>query len=200
MKRFLACIIRACVPQHLRSFIQWIEHEFGIILEVREKEVRLQLEREMKEERIPSTQNHYLFDNLAKERNKRLMKKLQQVAVKDAYGVEQVTAKAMEAVLMKGQNKSMEESALEEMEMALNAYGKVAAKRVIDNIPKLIDDLLLDGMAGPISEKMNAMTDKDLAGPIRSTAEATDRRRKLEADVEKFDKAIKTYQDILMGY
>lgn len=87
---------------------------------------------QLNSEMHPFTANHYLYENIKKMRNQRLLHKLTNAA-KDG----KVDLKVIEAVLLQTTNKSMSTHKVEELEIVLDSYGKVASKRIIDEIAKL---------------------------------------------------------------
>ncbi|KAG7352654.1 dynamin family protein [Nitzschia inconspicua] len=89
---------------------------------------------------FPYTQDHYLQENLAKLKHEQIIRQLTM-----ALGLngEHMTSKMpkdeikaiLEAIAKQNQEKSMDEHMVEDMQHALEAYGKVAMKRFIDGIP-----------------------------------------------------------------
>jgi hypothetical protein len=104
--------------------------------ELAKEEVAKFIDRELK----PYTQDHYLFENLAKRSNEWLRTELK-VALGLPGPSRDINSSAVlnivEAVFDKNQRKSIDTHMAEQMEHALDAYGKVALKRFIDVIPQI---------------------------------------------------------------
>jgi hypothetical protein len=98
-------------------------------------------------EQVPYTQNHNLYKNISKLWLKRLMDELLQMLGKhDAKGAEVdrllVVVATVHSVFKRNQAKPMDNHMAEEMEDALDGYGKVALKRFIDNVPMICIEVM----------------------------------------------------------
>jgi len=124
----------------------------------------------------PYTQNHYLYDNINKKRNdplkNRLLKMIQGTPVTAPTGhVLTATVAVASAVNLinamfdANSRKSMDDHVTEEMEIVLDSYGKVCAKRIIDQVPMNVMNfnrqVLLE-----LEKVMSSFTDSQLAALI----------------------------------
>jgi interferon-induced GTP-binding protein Mx1 len=82
----------------------------------------------------PFTVNHYLFENISKMRSQRVRAKLLNMVDGKTTGIKAIVAAAFDSV----ERMSMEDHISYEMQVTLDAYGKLAAKRVMDVIPMII--------------------------------------------------------------
>jgi len=123
----------------------------------------------------PYTLNHYLFDILLKMRNEPIIKSLKGIAQGDS-----VSLKAVLAILKSHGigNASNEDKEALDMEMAINAYLKVAKKRLTDEIPLLINQHLVTPFLAEISDKLN-LSDERLSEILAESPHAVDKRRLL---------------------
>jgi hypothetical protein len=116
----------------------------------------------------PYTQNNYLIENISKLRSKRLMDEV--LAMVGGYGTIETAAvqTIIRNVFERNQARSMDDHMAEEMQHALNAYGKVAMKRFMDTIPMICVDVLQsfpDRINDALSETMDTEIDRLVAAP-----------------------------------
>eukprot|EP01038_Epipyxis_sp_PR26KG_P016092 gene16092-21861_t len=98
---------------------------------------------------FPYTQNDSLFEEISKRRNQETKLKLKQ-SMKNlsnkSTGAFSTTTAAMEtlvdAIFSKNEAKSCDQHIAEELTFTLDAYGKVASKRIIDELPMLVREML----------------------------------------------------------
>ena len=83
--------------------------------------------------------------------------------------------------------------------MALGAYGKVAFKRAIDNVPIIVDRQLLDTLHDDIMRKTYSISDEDLKEMLRADDDTLRRRRDLGEAISKYDGVTKAFHRILTG-
>jgi len=151
-----------------------------------EREVDLSMES------FPYTQNHYLFDSITKMRNVRLKNRILKMVEGKTSGIEAIIESAFSNV----EKMSMEEHVAQEMQIVLNAYGKVAAKRVIDNVPMIIQKrsrTLREEL-----EKALQVTDEELSGLMVEDERTVRRVAADTAEKEKLDLAIKKLEELRM--
>ena len=82
----------------------------------------------LQREKTPFTLNHYLFDNIAKLRNRRLKNRLMRMVKGKTEGIEGIVQAVFDSV----EKMSLEDCIAHEMQIVRDAYGKVAAKRVME--------------------------------------------------------------------
>jgi len=98
------------------------------------------IEEFVEKERNPYTQNHYLHENLAKQRFDPLFQALETALGLEDKNLEQEMSKSsirstLRAIRDQNQRKSVEEHMVDDMQNMLVAYAKVALKRFVDGIP-----------------------------------------------------------------
>ena len=162
-------------------------------------EVREEVERFVQRERSPYTQDHYVFENVAKLRNQELQEQLL-VALNPVSGEFSDVDALMNAASLKtivssiferNQRKSVEEHMSEDMEHALNAYGKVAMKRFIDVVPMHAWEIYRgfpDLLKQSLSEK--DLDDRQLERLIQDGQDFLLRRSRLEATKRELDEGV----------
>jgi len=85
----------------------------------------------------PFTQNHYLFENIQKQRNQALQMKLTMM-LENNKGDSAATVAIVKAAFDETSKMDMNDHEASEMQIFLDSYGKVAAKRIIDEVPMLL--------------------------------------------------------------
>ena len=85
----------------------------------------------------PFTQNHYLFENIQKQRNQALQMKLIMM-LENNKGDSAATVAIVKAAFDETSKMNMDDHVASEMQIFLDSYGKVAAKRMIDEVPMLL--------------------------------------------------------------
>jgi len=85
----------------------------------------------------PYTQNHYLFENIQKKRNQALQMKLIMM-LENNKGDSAATVAIVKAAFNETSKMSMDDHVASEMQIFLDSYGKVAAKRIIDEVSMLL--------------------------------------------------------------
>jgi len=167
-------------------FLQRVESVVDTVFDDAELEVDLSAEI------VPYSQNHYLFETIIKMRNKRLRSKIMKMVADKTSDIEKV----IDAAFSNEDKLSMEDHIAQEMQIVLSAYGKVAAKRVIDNVPMVIQKRTRSLL--PALDKALQVTDEDLA---RFMVEDDRTVRKVKQDTEekkKLDIAIKKLEELRM--
>ncbi|CAJ1946622.1 unnamed protein product [Cylindrotheca closterium] len=109
------------------------------------KESKVQVSQFIDREQVPYSQNHYLFENLSNLRSQRLMKELLSLigtGGQDKTMEKGAVVSAVNLVFERNQARSMDDHMAEEMQHALNAYGKVAEKRFIDTVPMICIEVM----------------------------------------------------------
>jgi hypothetical protein len=114
-------------------------------------------------EMYPFTQDHFLFEIIAKKRNMRLKAELE----RRLLPVDKVimTYDAIKAILdgtfNRNQGLSIDDHMAEEMEVMSEAFGKVCFKRVTDKTP-MIWQKIFRSMSQEISDGLQGITDVEL--------------------------------------
>ena len=125
---------------NLRNFLKRTSTE---VVEELKEESRKKIVDFVDRETIPYTQNHYLYENISKLRSKKLQDEMIAMIGNDQGLIDKsAVIKIVQNVFERNQGRSMDDHMAEEMQNALNAYGKVALKRFIDNIPMICIEVM----------------------------------------------------------
>ena len=162
------------------------------------RETRSRIEEFVEREKVPYTQNHYLFENVCKLRSQRLM---DEVISSLPTGTDNVTVNpaSLEAtvknVSTRNQERSNDEHMAEEMQYALSGYGKVAFKRFIDNVPMMCIEIMQK-----FPERMNNIlsktTDEEIERIVVNPPNVISRRNTLKRKVDTLEKGIVALRDL----
>jgi hypothetical protein len=125
--------------QHFLGLHDVLHRHMKDVIEQIAIKARDQVMQFIEKERVPYTQDHYLQEILAKLKFEQVFKQLE-VAL-GLHGdlqtdMTRTSIKTIvDAIAKQNQEKSMDDHMAEDMQHALDAYGKVAMKRFIDGIP-----------------------------------------------------------------
>ncbi len=122
----------------------------------------------------PYTQNHYLFETISKKRLTKLTLTLNRLA--DSQN--KLDLNDVLGLLHANEKLSCEDHVAREMELILCAYGKVAAKRVIDQIPMTIERECIQSLLKEIEGNFKR-TDAQLSVLLRESTVHVANRKKL---------------------
>ena len=173
-------------PAFKRFFLLRVEQVVDEIFENCEREVDLSAEV------VPYSQNHYLFETILKMRNKRLRSKIMKMVAGKTAGVESI----IDAAFSNEDKLSMEDHIAQEMQIVLSAYGKVAAKRVIDNVPMIIQKRTR-ALQSALDNALQ-VTDEELKSLIVEDERTVKKVKQDTAEKEKLDIAIKKLEKLHM--
>eukprot|EP00980_Cylindrotheca_fusiformis_P005433 scaffold1157_cov122-Cylindrotheca_fusiformis.AAC.25 len=148
-------------------------------------------------ERKPYTQNHYLFENLAKLQSKRLMDELITMLGSDEEGNMERSAviSIVKNVFERNQGSSMDDHMAEAMQHALNAYGKVTLKRFIDVIPMICIEVMQD-FPGRINDILSSVLDEEIEKLIVAPPEKVRAMKEYDRKIETLDKSIAAIKEL----
>jgi interferon-induced GTP-binding protein Mx1 len=141
-----------------------------------------------REKNIPYTQNHYLVENISKYRFKKvrdaIADKVHAYPSGDDGRIEKSkTVELVKSVFARHEMLSLDTHVAEEMQHALNAYGKVAMKRFIDVVPMICMDILSD-FPKRFEEALLDVQDCDLERLVRLSSESMTKYKNLKKEVE----------------
>eukprot|EP01041_Mallomonas_annulata_P004805 gene4805-9581_t len=177
------------------EFNRWIQDATEKLFATMKKQTLSYLNFSLEGEFHPFTNNHYLFEIINKARNKPLRDVIEEIPVDDK-GL--IPLAAVKAVLDHNERMSCDEHVLREMEITLDAYGKVAAKCVIDLFPKQIDTHLLDPLEHAVHQSLRR-ADGELKVLLAENRQITKKRKELIQAIEamkKTEEAFKTFLNI----
>lgn len=150
----------------------------------------------IRREKVPYTQNHYLNENLSRLRSKRLEEGLRGAlsGTDDLIHRSTVNA-AITSVFQRNQKMSVDEHMADDMQNALDAYGKVALKRFIDVVPMTCGDVLLD-----FPDKFNAclllVSDNELEKLISLPPDVVTKRVNLKRKLDDLNEGLKVFNEL----
>jgi len=143
----------------------------------------------------PYTQNHYLFEIINKKRNEKLRRSIVRSFSPDTtyHGANMIAV--VDAAFSKNAKKSMLQHVAEEMQIVLDAYGKVADKRIIDDVPmaaqRMTRTILLK-----IETRLMDVTDDTLKRIMRDQPKFEEEQRRAVEKVGKMDRAHKAVRKL----
>lgn len=165
------------LPQ-LRNFL--LSESSNIVEDLKEK-AREKVLALVERNQAPYTQNHYLFENISKLRSKRLKDELMAMLGSTEGDIDKSAVVSMlNNVFERNQSRSMDEHMAEEMQHALNAYGKVALKRFIDEIP-----MICIGVMQEFSKRVNEVLSGVMDDEIDQLVVAPPAKMRLMKDLER---------------
>ena len=174
------------------------------------EQVKQKVQDFIKREKVPYTQNHYLFENVCKLRSRRLMDEVlssvdgmlgdseSRVSFKSSSNSSsgpRVTLdpsslmSSIRNTFERNQKRSVEDHMVEEMQNALNSYGKVALKRFIDNVPMLCIEIM-QKFADEMNNVLSELTDEELNRIVVAPSGVVDRRNKLKRKSDALEQGI----------
>ena len=168
------------------------------------EQVKQKVQDFIKREKVPYTQNHYLFENVCKLRSQRLMDEVLSSVdgmLDDGESRPRVTlnpSRLMSSIrntFERNQKRSVEDHMVEEMQNALNSYGKVALKRFIDNVPMLCIEIM-QKFADEMNNVLSELTDEELNRIVIAPSGVIDRRNKLKRKSDALEQGILALCDL----
>ena len=84
----------------------------------------------------------------------------------------------------------MDDHMLEEMQHALNAYGKVALKHFIDSIPSICMKIMMQSFATRINDALGETTDAEIDRLVAAPADCVRAMEEYERKMKVLDKGI----------
>ena len=117
--------------------LAFVNDEISSKLNLKFHGTKADLEKLLSMNQSPYTQNHYLFENIQKQRNQALQTKLIMM-LENNQGDSAATVAIVKAAFNETSKMGMDDYVADEMQIFLDSYGKVAAKRIIDEVPMLL--------------------------------------------------------------
>jgi GTPase SAR1 family protein len=179
-----------CEIESLPQFRQFLLLKSSEIVENLKEEALVNVVKLVARERTPYTQNHYLFENLSKLRSQRLMEEVMaMIGTGDGEIDKSTVASVVKNVFERNQAKSMDDHMAEEMQHALNAYGKVALKRFIDSIP-MICIAVMQEFPKRINDVLSNVLDDDIDRLVVAPPEKMRTMKEYDRKIETLDNGI----------
>lgn len=160
----------------------------------------LEIRQHLDLEKTAYTQDHYLFETIAKKRTQRLKAELMQSLVTDQPTVATATIKAIiDGVFDRNQRMSIDDHMAEEMEIMLEAYGKVAFKRIIDKTPQIILKMTR-GICEAAERSLQGITDDHVEMVMAEEADHVTRYAATKKQFDEMNKAISIFKEIQLPW
>eukprot|EP00240_Pyramimonas_obovata_P003444 CAMPEP_0118928644 /NCGR_PEP_ID=MMETSP1169-20130426/5850_1 /TAXON_ID=36882 /ORGANISM="Pyramimonas obovata, Strain CCMP722" /LENGTH=812 /DNA_ID=CAMNT_0006870673 /DNA_START=258 /DNA_END=2696 /DNA_ORIENTATION=+ len=165
------------------------------------KQIEAYLQREADE---PYTQNHYLFENIAKKRNQalkqRLLKQLRGFKTNAQDGTPATVSvdnvcELVEGAFTQNERMSCEEHVAMEMQTILQAYGKVASKRAIDEVPMMVQNMRREVVAS-LQGRLQQTTDLQLREMMFDPSDFTARHARASKKLEDMEIVKAVFRDL----
>jgi hypothetical protein len=184
---FVRWIINEIVPESLPNLRHFFLKQLTSIMKISTEDGRRECQNLLLKEEEPYTQNHYLSENFMKER----MSDVKRLLYSDLDAATIVDR--MKNFVSHTQKISNDEFAAREMQTALSAYGKVAAKRVIDSVPMAIENQIAGQLAEQTRlENIDTMSNnEELLSLMSEPQDIANERKKWEEQKGKMTMAIK---------
>lgn len=162
------------------------------------KEARQRMEEFVTREKVPYTQNHYIFENLFKVQSQRLMDEVLSAlpAGEEDVEVDPATlAAAVTNIFKRNQERSVDNHMAEEMQHALNSYGKVAIKRFIDSVPMICIEIM-QNFPDPMNAALLDVTDIDIERIVVAPHNIISTRDSLKRNIDALEKGLVALRDL----
>ena len=166
------------------------------VVELATSETTKKVEHFIVSEKTPYSQDHYLFENITKNRTKLLRDRL-----KSAFrGMGTVRSDAIirmiDAAFDANEKKSVDQHMAEEMLHILDGYGKVAVKRFSDTVPMLCANGLIDGLDDKVNHVLSMASDKDIEKLLTVPNDEHIKRNNLKRKIETLEDGIQVFDEL----
>ena len=152
----------------------------------------------MTRENAPYSQNDYLYETLQKRRTDKLRRRVKDLTASGLTGA--ALRRQIDLVFDANAKQSVGEYTTEELNHVLQAYWRVVAKCLIDEVPQLINMIAGDGVIADWTQRCDRFAKEHGPDHIADLFEepiGTRRRREmLEAEASKFENALFQVHDI----
>lgn len=194
MERASKQFIQGMAIKSLPTFVDYLVRKTSEVIELIKNDAKEEVLRFIEREKIPYTQNHYLFENLSKLRTQRLMDEvLSSVAShsKSDNKDSDALSSAIQDIFERNQKRSVPDHMAEEMQHALDSYGKVALKRFVDTVP-MICAQIMQRFPRMVEDILSDVVDSDIEGLVVAPQGAIDKMDELKKEIETLEKGIDT--------
>jgi len=186
----------------LPSLTGFLVRKSSEVVESIKKDTEIEVSKFIEREQTPYTQNHYLFENLSKLRTQRLMDEVLSSVVTHGGNANDAStdklAASIQGIFERNQKRSIDDHMAEEMQNALDSYGKVAFKRFVDNVP-MICVQIMQRFPKMISDILSDLTDSDIDQLVVAPPGAITNMNALKKEVETLEKGIDTVKGLSSG-
>ena len=152
------------------------------------------LQRLLEQEKMPCTENHYLWDTINKQRNERMEQKVNSISRDGPQGPYVLTSSVIAMMKSDIGNDSNESQAVQDMIDMLAAYWKLAAKRYIDSAAMTLHNIYtankcMDALENALDSDIMHADDASLQCLFSEDPELNHRRTTLDDDKTRFTRA-----------
>lgn len=187
--------------QRFPRLLAYMVHKVEEVIERLTIETRHEVTHFVETEKKPYSQDHYLFENVAKMRSKylkdELVKLLKPVPGQLGESIQKDSAvKIVENVFERNQKKSVDQHMAEEMMHVLAAYGKVALKRFCDRVPMVCSDGMLLCFEEKINDELSQVSDRELEKLLTAPSDEQERRQRLKLQLQTLEKGLEVFEDL----
>ena len=199
LKRLLEWVLAQSVPAHYTKMAAALQHKMSQVVDTLFADCKTSVDKILEQESHPYTNNHYLFENLNKDRFKEMREKLKSMATADPNAsnpLRKVDIVTIDALFDANENLTYTQYSTRELKMALSAYGKVAAKRLIDNVPMAVESALLKKVASHF-EATTHLLDSEMRALFTEPKETAFKRGKYQDIIDDLNQALDAFQTCL---
>lgn len=182
--------IKDSIPANMQQLSHWIQSNCTKMIKSLKENTITAIAKAFRNEMNPYSQNHYLFEIMNKKRNEKILEALNQIPT-HAF-----TLQSVKAVITSNERMSCEDHVAYEMELALMAYGKVAGKRIIDQIPMIIEEEFLKAILKDLPACFKC-TDAIIGQMLNEPKHIIAKKIKLREDIDRLTKAEENVKKIL---
>jgi hypothetical protein len=177
-------------------FQSFLSAKASEVVEDLTQEARNRVEEFVEREKVPYTQNHYLFENVCKLRSQRLKDEVISSLPSGTSTVNPASIAAIvENVFTRNQERSNDEHMAEEMQHYLNGYGKVALKRFIDGVPMICIEIMRK-FPDRMNNILSKTTDEEIERIVVNPLNVISRRNTLKRKIDTLEKGIVALRDL----
>ena len=194
LKSLLQWVLVQSVPAHYTKMAAALQHKMSQVVDTLFADCKTSVDKILEQESHPYTNNHYLFENLNKDRFKEMREKLKSLATADPRKVVDIVT--IDALFDANENLSYTQYSTRELKMALSAYGKVAAKRLIDNVPMAVESALFKKVASHF-EATTHLLDSEMRALFAEPKETAFKRGKYQGIIDDLNQALDAFQTCL---
>jgi len=179
------------------KFLKFLSRKCEDVVESATQETKKKLEDFIKAEKVPYSQDHYLFENIAKKRHQFLLERIKSTIPEEPYSIESTEVlEIIENAFEANRKKSVDEHMAEEMLHILDGYGKVAVKRFIDTVPMLCADGLIHGLDDKLNEVLSVISDTDIENILTVPKDEHVKRDNLKRKIETLEEGIRVFDEL----
>ncbi|KAK3273023.1 hypothetical protein CYMTET_18715 [Cymbomonas tetramitiformis] len=196
LRRVIEDTLCPTFSERFMSLQTHLREQIKFVMNAALTEARSDIESFLTLEGHPYTQNHYLFENISKKRNhllkQRVLKRMEQFILSASNRRAQEDTKGstlcedLMAEFEKDENMSCEDYVAVEMEIILEAYGKVAAKRVIDQVPMILQRMTRS-VESQLQRAFHQITDEQLSEMMYESSDFTTKHARMTAQLKDMD-------------